>query len=157
MMNDAQLHLALNHLPLVFPFAGIVVMLVGILSKSQAVQRTAYLLFILAALFTIAAMWSGEEAEHMVEHLPGVEHDYIENHEHQAETLAILLYILGGLSLLGLLLNLKQRAFQQVIAIGVTIFAVILLFFGKQTATSGGEIRHPEIRPGFEVSASEHH
>jgi hypothetical protein len=33
----------------------------------------------------------------------------------------------------------------------VLLFALVVLFLGKETGTTGGEIRHPEIREGFAV------
>jgi hypothetical protein len=36
----------------------------------------------------------------------------------------------------------------------VVVFSVVVLLFAKETGTTGGEIRHPEIREGF-VSTSE--
>lgn len=35
------------------------------------------------------------------------------------------------------------------ISVGTLIIAFVVLFFGKQTGTTGGEIRHTEIRSGY--------
>ena len=35
------------------------------------------------------------------------------------------------------------------------VFAFVVLFFGKQTGTTGGEIRHTEIRSGNSIPAIE--
>ena len=44
-MNGAHLHLVVNHFPIIFPVVGIIVMITGMISKSEAVKRTAYLIF----------------------------------------------------------------------------------------------------------------
>ena len=145
-MNDAHFHLVVNHLPIIFPVVGILVMLTGQLSKSEEVKRTAYMIFSLGALASIAAMTSGEGAEEVVEKLGGISENYIKTHEESAEVFALLSYILGGISLIGLWISFKQKVFSTIFSIGVLIFAVAIMYFAKQTGTTGGEIRHTEIR-----------
>ena len=154
-MNGAHWHLVVNHLPLIFPIVGVIVMVTGLVSKSEAVKRTSFMIFIIGALAAIAAMNTGEGAEEVVEKISGVTENYIENHEETAETFALLSYILGGISLLGLGASFKQKSFSNIISIGTLIFAFVVLFFGKQTGTTGGEIRHTEIRSGNTIPASE--
>lgn len=145
-MNGAHWHLVVNHLPIIFPITGVIVMITGIISKSETVKRTAFLIFILGALTAIAAMTTGEGAEHIAEKINGVTENYIENHEETAETFALLSYILGGISLIGLWASFKQKTFSSIISIAALIFAFAVLFFAKETGTTGGEIRHTEIR-----------
>ncbi len=147
-MNGAHWHLVVNHLPLIFPVVGIIVMVTGLISKSGAVKRTAFMIFIMGALAAIAAMTTGEGAEEVVEKISGVTENYIESHEETTETFALLSYVLGGISLLGLWASFKQRTFSNIITIGSLVFAIVVLFFAKQTGTTGGEIRHTEIRNG---------
>lgn len=145
-MNSAHLHLVVNHLPIIFPIVGIIVMLTGLISKSEAVKRTAFMIFTLGALTTFAAMASGEGAEEVVENISGISEDYIERHEDAAKLFAILSYLLGVLSLIGLWASFKQKTFSNILSLGTLAFAVVVLFFAKQTGTTGGEIRHTEIR-----------
>ena len=155
MMNDAHWHLVVNHLPIIFPIVGVIVMITGLISKSEAVKRTAFMIFVFGALAAIAAMNTGEGAEEVVENINGVSENFIESHEEAAETFAILSYILGGISLLGLWASFKQKSFSSIISIATLIFAFVVLFFAKQTGTTGGEIRHTEIRSGNNIPASE--
>ncbi|MPT34477.1 MAG: hypothetical protein E2604_05170, partial [Flavobacterium sp.] len=85
-MNGAHWHLVVNHLPIVFPIAGLVVILTGLISKSEAVKRTAYLIFIIGALSALAAMATGDGAEEVAEKITVVSKEYIESHEETAET-----------------------------------------------------------------------
>lgn len=130
-------------------------MITGFISKSEAVKRTAFMIFIFGALAAIAAMTTGEGAEEVVENISGVTENYIENHEETAETFALLTYILGGISLLGLWSSFKQKTFSSIISIATLVLAFVVLFFAKQTGTSGGEIRHTEIRSGNNTPATE--
>lgn len=154
-MNGAHWHLVVNHLPIIFPIVGVIVMITGLISKSEAVKRTAFMIFVFCALAAIAAMNTGEGAEEVVENINGVSENFIESHEEAAETFAILSYILGGISLLGLWASFKQKSFSSIISIATLIFAFVVLFFAKQTGTTGGEIRHTEIRSGNNIPASE--
>ncbi len=155
-MDAAHWHLVVNHLPIIFPVAGAIIMITGLVSKSESVKRTAYLIFAIGALSALVAMSTGEGAEDTVEQLSGVSEDYIERHEETAETFALLSYVLGGLSLLGLWASFKEKSFSYLIAIGTLIFAFIVLFMGKETGTTGGEIRHTEIRSGDAIPAATH-
>ena len=147
-MNDAHWHLVVNHLPIIFPIIGVIVMVTGIVSKSEAVKRTAFMIFILGAFAAIAAFYTGEGAEEVVENIKGIQENYIHNHEETAETFAILCYILGGISLIGLWASFKQKTFSHIIVIVSLLFALVVLFFAEKTGTTGGEIRHTEIRNG---------
>jgi uncharacterized membrane protein len=145
-MNQAHLHLVFNHFPIIIPFIGVLVMLGAYLFKSEIVKRTAFAIFILGALFTIPAYATGEEAEEIVEHLAGVEHDYIEEHEEAAETFALISYLLGIVSIVGMWSNWKQKSFAKWMPILTIIVSMIVLYYGKTTGTTGGEIMHQEIR-----------
>lgn len=154
-MNAAHFHLVVNHLPIIFPLVAVIVLLVGLVSKSDAVKRTAYLIFILGALASLMAMASGEGAEEAVEHLSGVSENYIEKHEDTAKIFALLSYLLGGISIVGLWASIKQKTISTVISFLVALLACIVLFFAKQTGTTGGEIRHSEIRNGSNIQTAE--
>ncbi len=153
-MNEAHLHLAVNHLPIIFPLVAAIVMITGMIFKSVAIQRTAFMLFFIGSLTAIVAMSTGEGAEEVVEKLAGVTEDYIETHEEAAEVFATLSYILGGCSLVGLWGSFKRKSLSSLIAIGVLVFSFIVLFFAKQAGTTGGEIRHTEIRAATAAGAS---
>jgi uncharacterized membrane protein len=154
-MNGSHWHLVVNHLPIIFPIVGVIVLVTGLISKSEAVKRTAFMIFIFSAFASIAAMTTGEGAEEVVEKINGVTENYIKIHEETAETFTILSYILGGISLLGLWASFKQKTYSYIISIAISVFAFVILFFAKQTGTTGGEIRHTEIRNGNNVPAIE--
>jgi hypothetical protein len=113
------------------------------------------MIFILCALAAIAAMNTGEGAEEVVENINGDSENFIETHEETADTFALLSYILGGISLLGLWSSFKQKSFSSIISIAALVFAFVVLLFAKQTGTTGGEIRHTEIRSGNSIPATE--
>lgn len=92
-MNDAHLHLVLNHLPIIIPLIGLLILIGGIIIKSEVVKRVAYLVFILGALAAIPAFATGEGAEEIIENMAGIDENLIKTHEEIAETFAILCYM----------------------------------------------------------------
>lgn len=49
-MNQAHFHLMVNHLPIILPIAGVVVLVGGMFVRSEIVKRMAYLLFTIGAV-----------------------------------------------------------------------------------------------------------
>ncbi len=145
-MNDAHLHLVLNHLPIIIPMIGLLVLIGGMIFKSEVVKRTAYLILMLGAIATIPTFATGEGAEEVIEELAGVDENLIKTHEEIAEKFAILCYVLGGISLLGLWANFYKKSFSTIISFTTIIICITTLYFAKHAATTGGEIRHSEIR-----------
>jgi len=155
-MNDAHLHLAVNHLPIIIPIAAVVVLVAGFILKSEVVKRVSYFLFLVAAICTMPAFATGEGAEEVAEGLPGVTDHLIHEHEEKAEGFAILNYLLGLISLVGIWASWKQKQFAKWIAIVVFLFAIVVIIKGREVGTSGGEMRHTEIRKGAKIQEEEH-
>jgi uncharacterized membrane protein len=145
-MNDAHLHMVVNHFPIIGTILGLGILVAGIIFKNNAVKSTAYGLFVVAAVFAAFSMGTGEGAEEIAEKLPSVTDQVIHEHEEMAEKLALVLYALGLVSLIGLYLNFKNHAKANLISYLVVVISVVGVFLAQQTGTTGGEIRHTEIR-----------
>lgn len=145
-MNDAHLHLVVNHFPIIGTIFGLGILITGLIFKNQTLKNTAFVLFIIAAAFGFASMNTGEGAEEIAENLPGVSDQLIETHEELAETFTFVLYVTGLLSIISLFLAYKKNALEKFTTLATVGVAIIAVFFAQQTGTSGGEIRHTEIR-----------
>ncbi|MEO8255001.1 MAG: hypothetical protein ABI554_11505 [Flavobacterium sp.] len=145
-MNDAHLHMIVNHFPIIGTIFGFGLLVVGLVLKNKTLQNTSYVLFIIAAIFGALSMGTGEGAEELVEDMPNIGKHIIHEHEELAEKLAILLYVLGTLSLAGLYLNFKNHTKAKWLSFLILAIAAAGLFLGQKVGTSGGEIRHTEIR-----------
>jgi uncharacterized membrane protein len=153
-MNQAHVHLAINHLPIILPIAGVLIVIGGLIFRSELVKRMGYFLFIVGAIATFPSMNSGEGAEEIAENIAGVTEGFIHEHEEKAEVFAIFSYILGALSLFGIWVSWKAKSFSNTLSLAIVLFASIVLFLGKQTGTTGGEIRHTEIRTDQAVQSA---
>jgi uncharacterized membrane protein len=145
-MNAAHAHLMFNHFPVILPIAGLIAFFVGLIIKSDVLRRLAFFFFVLGALSTFPAGFSGENAEDLVESLPGVDSRLIHEHEEAAERFVPLMYFCGLLSLLTLWLDWKRKRAARWLTWIVVAMIGITLYFGLMAANTGGEIRHPEIR-----------
>ncbi len=154
-MNDAHLHMVVNHFPIIGLFFGIGILAYGIIKKQAILVNTAYVMFIVCMIMAKATMMTGEGAEEIVEEL-GISHDLIHEHEEIAETFMKVLYALGILSILGLVANVKKHEKASFFSYVVIILAIGSAVLSKNVGTSGGEIRHTEIREnGFNINTSE--
>ena len=145
-MNAAHLHLMVNHFPIILPIVGIIVMLIGLLFKSEAVKRTAYFIFIVTAIGAFFVMSTGEGAEEMVKVSKEFSEKFIHEHEEIAEVFVIWTYVLAIISAIGFILSLKLSKFSDAFTMLTLLVAISTLYFARRTATTGGEIRHLEIR-----------
>lgn len=152
-MNDAHLHLVVNHFPIIGIILGFGVLIAGMFLKNNSVKNTAYCLFIVGAIFAFASMATGEGAEEMVEEMPSIGHKIIREHEEMAQKMAIVLYLLGLVSIAGLYTNIKKHGKAKLVSFLVVTIAAVAIFLAQQTGTTGGEIRHTEIRENVETSS----
>lgn len=145
-MNDAHLHMVVNHFPIIGTIFGFGILIAGLVLKNKTLINTSFILFIVAAVFGALSMGTGEGAEELVEDMPNIGKQIIHEHEELAEKLALLLYVLGALSLVGLYLNFKNNAKAKLLSFLILGIAAVGLFLVQKVGTSGGEIRHTEIR-----------
>jgi len=146
-MNDAHLHMVVNHFPIIGTIFGFGILIAGLVLKNKTLINTSYALFIVAAIFGAISMGTGEGAEELVEDMPNIGKQIIHEHEELAEKLAVVLYVLGTFSMAGLYLNFKNNAKAKLLSFLILGISVIGLVLVQKVGTSGGEIRHTEIRP----------
>lgn len=153
-MNDAHLHMVVNHFPIIGTILGMGILIAGLVLKNNTIKNTAYSLFIVAALFALASMSTGEGAEEIAEKLPSVTDQIIHEHEEAAEKLAVVLYFLGAISMVGLYMNVKKNTKANIVSFLALTVAAVGVFLAQQTGTTGGEIRHTEIRANGAATTS---
>ena len=145
-MNDAHLHLVVNHFPIIVTFLGFGILVTGMFLKNISVKNTAYALFVVAALFALASMATGDGAEELVEDMPNIGKKIIHEHEELAEKLALVLYATGLFSLLSLYTSIKKNKFAKTLSYLTLILSLVASVLATGVGNSGGEIRHTEIR-----------
>ncbi len=153
-MNEAHLHMVVNHFPIIGTILAIGILIAGVVLKNSTVRNTSYFIFIIAAIFGGLSMGTGEGAEGVVEDMPTVGWEIIHEHEEIAEKLALLLYGLGVLSVVALYLNFKKNTKEKLVSIFILGIGIVSLFLVQKVGTTGGEIRHTEIRTDTTLNSS---
>lgn len=145
-MNLAHIHLMLNHIPLIGIGFVTLLLIVAILRRSNELINVVLIFVILVALWAIPVYLTGEPAEEIVEDLPGVSEQLIEEHEEKAEVAFIFVEVTGALALITLL----ARRFSERFGHKLTVLTLLVLIISgglmAWTANLGGKIHHPEIR-----------
>ncbi len=145
-MNEAHIHLLLNHSPILGSLFGAVLLLVAVLRRHEVLVRTGLITLVVAAALAIPTQLSGEGAEEVVEDRPGVSEALIEKHSEAADVAFWTIEVTAALGLVSLLL-LRQRPAQGVLLTRLTL-AGALVSFGllARVGSLGGQSMHPETR-----------
>lgn len=148
MLNGAQIHLLLNHLPILgIPFS-LLLLGFGLWRKNLEIQKVSMGALVLIGLLTIPAFLSGEAAEEIVSDSPGISKTMIEEHE---ELSRIAFWFLEGLAVLalgGLVYFRSPRKLPGWFAITLLVGMLVGSGLLVRTGHLGGQINHPEIRSG---------
>ena len=144
--NYAEIHLFLNHLPVLGSLFGFALLAAGLWRKSEELKKAALVLLVVCGAIAIPVYLTGEPSEEIVEDLPGVSEGYIEEHEESALITLIGIEATALVSLLGLILARNKGNASAAITSLCFILALAVSLSVAWTAHLGGQIRHTEIR-----------
>ncbi|MCS6918752.1 MAG: hypothetical protein NZM28_03190 [Fimbriimonadales bacterium] len=155
-MNGAQLHLMLNHLPVMGALFCLLLLGWGLIRRSAEIQKVALVAVLLTGLSSVPVYLTGEPAEHVVEDMTGVDKAALEEHESMGK---LALWCGVGLAVAAAVaLGVGTRNPNGLVTGAAIVWLVNALVFGVMgyTAHIGGQIRHPEIKSGFAPPSQEH-
>ena len=156
-MDQAHLHLVLNHFPILGSFFGAFVLSYGLIKKNRTIKRFGLLVIFLVAVATIPAYVTGEAAEHATEDLYGSSHHMLEEHEDLAKIAFPIMLVLGGFSGLIWFLSGRNEEKDYSKATWAILVSTVLMFaFMALIGNHGGKIRRPELR-GEQVIVQKDH
>lgn len=144
-MNPAQVHLALNHVPVVGMIVVVVALGSGLLFRTGALLRFALYLLVGLSLAAIPVYFSGGQAEEQIEDAVGVKHATIDEHEDAATFGSIGVAILGLVALVSLI-RIRSAAIPRGLGLAMLVATLFMGVVLARTAHLGGQIRHPELR-----------
>lgn len=147
-MNSAQLHLLFTHLPILGLGFAILFNLVALIRKSEELQKLSLWFYILLGIFALLAYLTGDGAEEIIKTYPGITEDIIEPHENFALFFFIGLMVTSALSMVGLYMTKTKVNLLGRFNLVLLIAAILLSFFAVKTGSTGGSIRHTEIKQG---------
>ena len=148
-MNQAHLHLIVNHVPIVGSLFAAVLLAAGVWQRSATLSRAGLVAVLAAGLLCLPAQLTGEGAAAIAQQLPRASRALIHNHEEAAELGFWMLEGAAALALFGLLL--LKNASPKARLLALLALAATLVSFGllARAGNLGGQIAHPEIREGF--------
>ncbi len=150
-----HMHLILNHFPVVGLFFSIALTGYAYYVNDIKVKRAALWAYTIVGITTIFAYLTGEPAEEMVEHKPGVLKQMIETHETAAMVAGIFIAVIAILSAFELWNQKKGKPLNPKLMMGIFILSIITSLPIARTAYLGGLIGHAEIRPFSQGSQHE--
>jgi len=154
-MNLAQVHLWLNHLPVLGTLFGLVLLMAALFRKNEDWKRLSLIVFVIIGLIAIGTYLTGEPAEEVVEHLPGVSEAAIEPHEESALWSLIAIETLAASSLAGLFLSRMSGVIPPRLITVCLLISIVAMASVAWTAHLGGQIHHHETRTGFQPPTAE--
>ena len=153
-MDLTHIHLLLNHFPIVGTLIGGGVMLWGMARNQKTMQAVAAVIVIAMTLMAVPVYLTGEPAEELVENIPGISENALEEHEEAAELAIWVMAAAGMASLAGLLL--RYRSSSKVPFTIATILTFLAFAAMARVGYLGGQIRHTELYPDQQVSQQAH-
>ncbi len=147
-MNSAQLHLVFTHLPIIGLGFAILLNLVAIVRKSEELQKLTLWCYLLLGIFALLAYITGDDAGKIMETYPGITEDIIEPHENVALFFFMGLMITSALSIIGLYITKTKVKLLGRFSLLLLITAILLSILAVKTGSTGGAIRHTEIKQG---------
>lgn len=145
-MDATHVHLMITHFPVFGLFLGFLSLLYGIIRKEKQVKFVALSIIIIATLGALISFRTGDSAEEAVEHLSGVTHAVVEEHEESAELTIVFFYGLGLVSVVALFLETQAKKHANRVTLFVLLLTALTFYLVLQTAALGGKIRHTEIQ-----------
>jgi uncharacterized membrane protein len=156
-MNLAHLHLVLNHFPIIGTVIGLGLFVVSFAGKNDDLKRASLMVLAGVALLALPTFFSGIGAQGAIRKDPGVSAVLIERHEGAAMLALFFMEISGALALVGLWqrhqVSIGERWSWN--SMTILLFSVVTAGLMARVGTTGGEIRHPEIRTAQEATGTE--
>lgn len=154
-MDAAHLHLILNHFPIAGMVFSVPILLIAWWRRNELLARTAFIAILLTGLVTIPTYLTGEPAEEMIEHLPGISERIIEIHEEAAERAIWSVGAAAIIAVVSLFLSIRRKATPRWAYPAVLVVILISVGAIGWTNNLGGQVRHPEIRSKSAVATQD--
>lgn len=152
-ISPAHLHLILNHIPIIGTGFVAVMLFIAIAYRNFFMEKISLLFLVAIALTTTIVFKTGDGTAAVVQNLPGVSQQSILAHSSAARLGLVLMFIIGCVSLGGLLYFRKSDKLPRMYVFVVFALTVISTAIFIWIGYLGGQIMHPEIRQQSFIAA----
>jgi uncharacterized membrane protein len=151
-MSWPQIHLALNHFPIVGIFFSILFWAVALFKKQKRLLTLGLYFFIIIAVITLPVWLSGDPAAEVMKTMPGISKAQVEAHNEAGEQARTVACILGVVALAGLIGWRGKPEFPRWFLYAVLALALLCATSLFWTAFLGGKIHHQELAGLFSTT-----
>jgi hypothetical protein len=146
-LTAAQIHLAVNHLPVFGALLASLTLAWAALTRHDSARNLGLGLLLFAGLTVLPAYFSGVGSEDIVENRPGVSDARIERHEEAAEQALAVTLAAGAIAAAAFLAaHLRYERTLRALFAAALLGSVVSSGLMARAAHLGGQIRHDEIR-----------
>jgi uncharacterized membrane protein len=149
MWNLAHLHITINHVPVVLLPAAFVLFAVATWRRSEPLLRTGIVVAWVAAVFTIAAYFTGDPAADLVMSVEAAQKRVLDplvsEHDGAAGFALGSALIVAAAGIWGW----RRKGLGREVTFPLLLLSLWSTAVLFRTAQLGGRIRHPEARPSF--------
>ena len=145
-MDWIHLHLALNHVPVMgTAFVGLL-LLTGMIRKSEEIRRLSLWWLLALTVVAIPIKFTGDFAAEKLSEQIELEKGLISAHEEAADQATTGIFFAGIAAAVALFKARNGNPVPQLGLVAALIFTLLTLGLMARTANLGGQVRHPEIR-----------
>ena len=148
-MNQAHIHLIVNHAPIMGSLFAALLLGVGLWQRDGSLTRAGLVAVLATGLLCVPPQLTGAGAAAVVQDQPRVSRALIQNHAEAAEWGFWVVESAAALALFGLLLARNAAPKARLVAWLALGGAVLGFGLLARAGNLGGQIRHTEIREGF--------
>jgi hypothetical protein len=143
-VDAQQLHLVVNHVPVVGSLWVLLLLLFALIHPKRELSHVALTFTVLLGVSALPAFLTGGPAEELVEHLPRVVEETVEEHEEAGELALAVTLGAGLVGLIGMVWSARRPGSRTPLFLAwlaVAGAAAVLAW----TAHLGGRIQRPEL------------
>jgi multisubunit Na+/H+ antiporter MnhB subunit len=145
-MDWRQIHLALNHLPVIGLPLVLLLLMIGWKRRSEEVMRLALWAVVLLSVAAIAIKFTGDFAaeQHATQFVSAKE--FVNRHEQAGDQVTAAVFLLAISTVLALWFGRAKRPLKIWTVVLVLALGLVASALYVRCAHSGGQISHPELR-----------
>lgn len=145
-MNDAQLHVLVNHVSLFALAFGVCVLIGSMVRKSGDLRMAASAMFVIGGIFAWLADYSGHGAAHIIKDLDPSAQSFIHEHAEAAEWALRSGVLIAVLAIALEIIVRKKPQWTKAMTWVLLVFAIHGCTVFARVAYLGGHVRHSELR-----------
>lgn len=140
-MDALQLHLLINHYPMILTIIGTILLLIGYWRNSDSAKRFSLWIFFIVALICVAVFGSGEVAGHNGGTLVSSTGVLLRQHQEAARLAFLLVGCTGISAAFGLIMMYRKSGLARWVMLAVLVLSLVSSVIVTRTTLMGRQIK----------------